>query len=154
MIIVIICCPVCEVINFKINLSFLAKPSSCMMKTSGQKFKYLILKNMKSVKHEIKSIFHHFKGLSLKQIKTTLWQDESSTIITKFAQFYFCIFCKFSLFYVLSRIILSKNVNEKMYSNIIQSTLQLDSQIDWYTFSSKFYLTIFNTFFRFAMTQT
>ena len=147
MIIVIICCPVCKVINFKINLSFLAKPSSCMIKTSGRKCKYLILKNMKSVKHEIKNIFHHFKELSLKQIKTTLWQDESSTIITKFEQFYFCIFCKFSLSYVLSRIILSKNVNEKIYSNIIQSTLQLDSQIDWYTFSSKFYLTIFNTFF-------
>ena len=58
MCIVIICCPVCDVIYFQINLSFLIKPFFYITKKSGQKCKYL--KNEKSFKHEIKTIFHHF----------------------------------------------------------------------------------------------
>ena len=45
----------------------------------GQKFKYL--KNEKSFQHEIKSIFHHFKGLSSKQIKTTFSEGEGPTLL-------------------------------------------------------------------------
>ena len=44
--IVIVCYPVCDVINFEIYLSFLTKPFSYMTKYSEQKFKYL--KNEKS----------------------------------------------------------------------------------------------------------
>ena len=44
--IAIIGCPVCDVINFKINLSSFIKPFFCITKKSGQKFKYL--KNEKS----------------------------------------------------------------------------------------------------------
>ena len=39
--IVIIWVPVCHVINFEINLSFLIKPVSYMTKKSGQKIKHL-----------------------------------------------------------------------------------------------------------------
>ena len=39
--IVIIWFPVCHVINFEINLSFLIKPVSYMTKKSVQKIKYL-----------------------------------------------------------------------------------------------------------------
>ena len=39
--IVIICNPVCDVINFEISLSFLIKPFSYLTKKSGQKCKYL-----------------------------------------------------------------------------------------------------------------
>ena len=46
MCIVIICCPVCDVINFEINQSFLIKPFFFITKMSGQKCKYL--KNEKS----------------------------------------------------------------------------------------------------------
>ena len=54
----VFCCPVCDVINFEINLSFLIKSFSYIMKKSGQKSKYL--KNKKGVKHGVKSIFHPF----------------------------------------------------------------------------------------------
>ena len=37
----VFCLPVCEVINFTVNLGFLIKLFSCMTKTSGQKIKYL-----------------------------------------------------------------------------------------------------------------
>ena len=47
MCIIIISCPVYDVINFEINEN-----------KSGQKFKYL--KNKKSFNHEIKNLFHHF----------------------------------------------------------------------------------------------
>ena len=43
---IIICCSVCEVINFKINFGFLIKPVFYITKTSRQKCKYL--KNKKS----------------------------------------------------------------------------------------------------------
>ena len=58
MCIVIIFCPVCDVINFEINHSFFIKPFFYITKKSGQKCKHL--KNKKSFKHEIKNIFHHF----------------------------------------------------------------------------------------------
>ena len=60
MCIVIICCPVYDVINFVINHSFLIKPFFNITKKSVQKCKYL--KNEKSfeMKYEMKSIFHHF----------------------------------------------------------------------------------------------
>ena len=44
--IVIICCPLCDVINFEINLSFHIKLFFYITKESGHKFKYL--KNGKS----------------------------------------------------------------------------------------------------------
>ena len=53
---VIICCPVCDVILFETNLDFLMKPFFYMNKMSQQKFKYL--KNKKNFSHEIKSTFH------------------------------------------------------------------------------------------------
>ena len=43
-----------------------------MTKKSRQKFKYL--EKEKSFKDEIKTIFHYFKGLSLKQIKHFFWE--------------------------------------------------------------------------------
>ena len=56
-------------INFKINLSLLIKPFLYMTKNLGQEFKYL--KNEKSFKIKLRSLFITFKGLSLKQIKPT-----------------------------------------------------------------------------------
>ena len=56
---VIICLRVCYIITFQINLSFLIKPFSYMIKRSEQKFR--CHKNEKCVEHEIKRIFHHFK---------------------------------------------------------------------------------------------
>ena len=61
MCIVIICYPICGVINFEINLSLLITPFLYITKKAGQKRKYL--KNERSFQHEIKIIFHHFKGL-------------------------------------------------------------------------------------------
>ena len=57
MFIVIICVPVCDVIDFHINISLLVKSFSYMIKKPGQKFKYL--KNEKYFLME--NIFHHFK---------------------------------------------------------------------------------------------
>ena len=57
MFIVIIFCPVCDVINFEINHSFLIKAFFYITKMSGQKCNYL--KNKKRFLHEIKSICHH-----------------------------------------------------------------------------------------------
>ena len=50
MCIVIVCYPVCDIMSFKIYLSFLIKPFFCMGKKSELKFKYL--KNGKSFKVE------------------------------------------------------------------------------------------------------
>ena len=58
MCIIIICCPVFDVINFEVNLNLLIKPFFYITKKSWQKFKYL--ENKKSFKHEIKSIFPQF----------------------------------------------------------------------------------------------
>ena len=52
-----------------------------MPKKSGQKFKYL--ENEKSFYDEIKSIFHNFEGLSLKQIKFFFLEGESPTLTKK-----------------------------------------------------------------------
>ena len=54
-----------DVTNFEVNLSFLIKPFGYMIKKVRTKIKSL--KNEKS--DEIKSIFHVFKGVALKQIK-------------------------------------------------------------------------------------
>ena len=50
-----------------------------MTKKSIQKFKYL--ENEKSFQEEIQRIFHHFKGLSLKQINQIFLKGESLTLI-------------------------------------------------------------------------
>ena len=52
------------------------------LKNSGQKSKYL--KNEKNYYDEIKSIFHHFKRLSLKQRKPTFLEDYESDFINIF----------------------------------------------------------------------
>ena len=49
--------------NLRINLIFLIKSLFYMTKKSRQKFKYL--GNEKSIYGEPKSIFHHFKRLSV-----------------------------------------------------------------------------------------
>ena len=60
MCIAIVCFPICDVINFEINLIFVIKPFFCMTKTSRQKFKYLENKKMKW-----KEFLIVFKGLSV-----------------------------------------------------------------------------------------
>ena len=55
--------PDCDVTNFEINFVFLIKSFFFMTKKSRQKLIYL--ENEKSFWVEIKSIFHHFKGLSI-----------------------------------------------------------------------------------------
>ena len=51
--------PGCDIIDFKVNLTFLIKPSFCMTKKPRQKIKYL--ENEKIFWNEIKkNIFHHF----------------------------------------------------------------------------------------------
>ena len=74
--IVIICCPVCDVINFAINPRFLIKPFFNMTKKSGPKCKYL--KNERNFQHEIKSIFHHFKRAFIETNKKTLVKIRNS----------------------------------------------------------------------------
>ena len=64
MCIVIIPCPVCDVINFETIHNSLIKLCFYIIKKSGQKGKYL--KNDKSFSHEIKAFFFIFKRLSLK----------------------------------------------------------------------------------------
>ena len=63
MCIAIVCFPGCDVINFEINLIFLIKPFFYMIKKLRQKFKYL--ENEMCFQGKIKSIFHHFKVLSV-----------------------------------------------------------------------------------------
>ena len=41
MCIVIVCCPICDVIDFEFRHSFLIKPVFHMTKKKGQKFKYI-----------------------------------------------------------------------------------------------------------------
>ena len=53
--------------NFEINLVFLSKPVFLNDQTSRQKFKHR--ENEKSFQDEIKSIFHHFQRVLLKQTK-------------------------------------------------------------------------------------
>ena len=49
--------PVCDVMNFDVNLIFPTKPLLYLMKKSQQKLKYLV--NKKSFKGEITRIFQH-----------------------------------------------------------------------------------------------
>ena len=64
MCIAIVCCPLCTVIHFEINLSLLIKQFSYMIKKSGQKCKYL--KNEKSFQLLTwKAFFIIFKELSV-----------------------------------------------------------------------------------------
>ena len=58
MCITIVCFPVCDVINFEINLIFLIKLFFYMTKKLRQKFK--CLENEGSFQDEMKSIFHSF----------------------------------------------------------------------------------------------
>ena len=73
MYIIIICCPVCNVVNVKINRGLLIKPFSYMNKTSGQKISRTI--SCFSI-----SFFIIFKGLSLKLWKTSCMEGESPTL--------------------------------------------------------------------------
>ena len=61
---VIVCYPVCDVINFEIYLSFLFKPFFYLTKNSEQKLKYL--KNDKIVQEPAIEVFTLFltKGLT------------------------------------------------------------------------------------------
>ena len=62
MLILDICNPVCDSINFDINLSLFIKILSYMAKKAGQKFKYP--ENEKGFWHEIKTIILHLNKLS------------------------------------------------------------------------------------------
>ena len=58
-----LCCPVCDAINFEINLRFLIKPYLCITKKSGQECKYL--KNKHNLKIKEKAFSVIFKGLAV-----------------------------------------------------------------------------------------
>ena len=62
MCITVVCFPSCDIINLNLNL-LLIKPLFYMTGNSRQKFKYF--ENQKSFQGEIRSIFHHFKRLSV-----------------------------------------------------------------------------------------
>ena len=57
--IIIICFPICNDMNFEINLRFLIRPFSYIIEKSEQKTKYFQRK--KSFLGAIKSVFHYFK---------------------------------------------------------------------------------------------
>ena len=63
MCIVIVCCPVCGVIDFEIYLSFLIKPLAYMTKKSEQKCKYLKNSISQASKVKQKAFFIILKGL-------------------------------------------------------------------------------------------
>ena len=77
----IICCPVCDVMNFQIKLSLLMEPFFYIIKKSGQKCKYL--KNERAFNGKLKVFFIIFKGLLLEQIKTTSLEGDSPTLSEK-----------------------------------------------------------------------
>lgn len=52
------CLPGYGIINFEINLIFIIKPFSYLIKNSAQKIEYF--KNKNSFQHEIKRTFHYF----------------------------------------------------------------------------------------------
>ena len=64
--IVSICCPVCDVINFEINLSFLIKPFFYITKKSGQKCEYL--KKKRALTWNKKHVSSLLKGFQLSEI--------------------------------------------------------------------------------------
>ena len=68
---VITCYQVCDNINFEINLGFLIRPFSYMIKKVITKIK---------ISEERKEIFIIFKGFLLKQIKITFLEDENPTL--------------------------------------------------------------------------
>ena len=76
MCIAIICCTLCDIKNFEINLSFLFKLFFYITKTSGQKCNYL--KNKKSYYHEIKSIFRHFERAFIESNKKNIFRRGGS----------------------------------------------------------------------------
>ena len=66
MCIVTICYPACDVISFKIKLSFLIKLFSYMVKNSGQKFKYLANDELLTwIKKHFSSILQGFQSLEI-----------------------------------------------------------------------------------------
>ena len=71
MCIVIICCPLCNAINFEINLSFFVKPSSYMTKKAMTKIKYLKTELVWNKKY-----FSWFLKLSLKQMGAISFQND------------------------------------------------------------------------------
>ena len=85
---VIVCCPVGGVINFEINLSFIIKLFSCMIKKVKEKF-LNILRMKRAFNMKKKAFFIILKVLSLKQIKAAFLEGESS--ILKFASAIFYI---------------------------------------------------------------
>ena len=72
MCIVIICCPVCDVINFKINHSFLVKPFFYITKKSEQTVNISETKRAFNMKQKV--FFIIFKEPSLRQTKQLLWK--------------------------------------------------------------------------------
>ena len=78
MCITIVCKLDCAPWILRLTLSFQSSRFSYMAKKSWQKRKYL--DNEKSFKDGIKSVFHHFKGLSVKQITQTFLKGESPTL--------------------------------------------------------------------------
>ena len=70
-VLVIVFCPACDVINIKINLTFLIKPLSWMTKKSGQKCKYV--ENKKKLLPWHRKQFSSFlKGFQLSEIVSDL----------------------------------------------------------------------------------
>ena len=70
--ILIICCPVCDVINFKINHSFLVKPFFYITKKSEQTVNISETKRAFNMKQKV--FFIIFKEPSLRQTKQLLWK--------------------------------------------------------------------------------
>ena len=87
--------PVCTVINFEINLSFLIKPFSYMTKKVKTKFKYLQIE--KIFLGDIKSLFYHFwKAFSCQKLSQTWerafkmkWYCWCECLILRFLKFLF-----------------------------------------------------------------
>ena len=73
-----ICCPVCDVINFEINLGFFIKPFFYKTKKSWQSLN--ISRTKKNFNMKQKAFFIVFKVLSLKKIKTTFLECENPTL--------------------------------------------------------------------------
>ena len=98
--ILVICCPVCEVINFVINFSFVIKPLFCITKKSKQKCKYL--KSGKSFWLETKSIFHYFKRTfnCQKLSQTRDWAFKETGFYIFQMQVFLCICYTFSVYFL------------------------------------------------------
>ena len=77
-----ICCPVCDVINSEINLSFLIKPFFYITKKSQQKCKYL-RNGKKAFRVKKKTFLIILKGLQKKKKKKFFLKGESPTFNAK-----------------------------------------------------------------------